>query len=160
MRGTKYIKYKLLIVDISQTQIILQLAVALACGSIIGLEREHKKKEAGLQTYSLVTLGSCLFTIIGLQLFNFFADKPNVSFHPMQIILAVATGIGFLGGGVIVHREFRTEGLTTAAGLWMSAAIGVAAGAGLFALAILATIFTILILVVYGEIEQKFLKRD
>jgi len=143
--------------DNPQIQIVLQLAAALLFGGAIGLEREHKGKEAGLQTYTLVALGSCLFTILSFEVFKFFVGQPGIGFDPSRIILAVATGIGFIGGGVIVHREFRTEGLTTAAGLWTAAAIGVAVGLRLFFLAFLGTIFTIFVLVVYGEIERRLL---
>lgn len=145
--------------DNQQIQLILQLILALIFGGLIGLERERKRKEAGLQTYSLVALGSCLFTMIGSELINLFAQNPNVAFHPLQIILAVATGIGFLGGGVIVHREFRTEGLTTAAGLWMTAAIGVAVGLKLYLLSLLSTLFTLIVLLIYGEIEKRFFSK-
>lgn len=145
--------------DNPQIQIVLQLVAALFLGGLIGLEREHKGKEAGLQTYTLVTLGSCLFTILSFEIFKFFIGQPGVSFDPSHIILAVATGIGFIGGGVIVHREFRTEGLTTAAGLWTAAAIGVAIGLKLFLVAFLGALFTIFILVVYGEIEKRFLNK-
>lgn len=145
--------------DNPQIQIVLQLIAALLLGGIIGLEREHKGKEAGLQTYTLVTLGSCLFTILSFEVFKFFIGQPGISFDPSRIILAVATGIGFIGGGVIVHREFRTEGLTTAAGLWTAAAIGVAIGLKLFLVAFLGALFTIFILVVYGEIEKRFLNK-
>ncbi len=145
--------------DNPQIQIVLQLIAALLFGGAIGLERERKGKEAGLQTYTLVALGSCLFTILSFEVFKFFVGQPGIGFDPSRIILAVATGIGFIGGGVIVHREFRTEGLTTAAGLWTAAAIGVAVGLKLFLLAFLGTIFTIFVLVVYGEIEKRLLNK-
>lgn len=145
--------------DSPQIQIILQLAVAVVLGGVIGLEREFKKKEAGLQTYSLVALGACLFTIIAFELFNLFTSKTGISFDPSRIVLAIATGIGFIGAGVIIHREFRMEGITTAAGLWCSAAIGVAVGAKLYFLALAATLLAVIILFVFGEVERKFLKR-
>lgn len=145
--------------DNPQIQVVLQLIAALLFGGAIGLERERKGKEAGLQTYTLVALGSCLFTILSFEVFKFFVGQPGLGFDPSRIILAVATGIGFIGGGVIVHREFRTEGLTTAAGLWTAAAIGVAVGLKLFLLAFLGTIFTVFVLVVYGEIEKRLLSK-
>lgn len=140
-------------------QVIFQLTLAVVFGSIIGLEREYKRKEAGLQTYSLVTLGSCLFTIIGFEFFNFFTGKASVNFDPSRLILAVATGIGFIGAGVIIHRQFRVEGITTAAGLWCSAAIGIAVGAGFYFLALLTVFLATIILIGFGELERKIFKK-
>ena len=146
--------------DISQIQIIFQLVLATVLGGIIGLEREHKKKAAGFQTYSLVTLGSCLFTIISFELFNFFSGEIGVSFDPSRIIVAVATGIGFIGAGVIIYRRFRIEGITTAAGLWCSAAIGVAIGAKLYFIGLLAAFLAIIILFIFGKVERKYFDSD
>lgn len=146
--------------DNPQVQLVLQLLIAVVLGGVIGLEREYKRKEAGLQTYALVTLGACLFTIISLETFGFFTDKSGIGFDPSRIILAVATGIGFIGGGVIVHRKFRTEGLTTAAGLWTAAAIGVTVGLKLYFLAFLATLFTIFVLIVFGALERKTFSKE
>lgn len=145
--------------DNFQIQIIIKLALALVLGALIGLEREYKKKEAGLQTYSLVTLGACLFTVIAIQLFFLFKGN-SINFDPSRIILAVATGIGFIGAGVIIQREARIEGITTAAGLWTVAAIGVAVGGGFYFLALIATLLTIIILVGLGKIERKLFKKD
>ncbi len=142
--------------DQNQVQIVLQLALATILGGIVGLEREYKRKEAGLQTYSLVALGSCLFTIIGLELFNVFSGQAGVTYDHSRIILAVATGIGFIGAGVIMHRDVHIQGLTTAAGLWLGAAIGVAVGVELYFLAIASTILAIFILVVFGRLENRF----
>lgn len=142
-----------------QVQLILQLALAVVLGAVLGLEREYKNKGAGLQTYSLVSLGSCLFTILGFELFNSFKGEMGISFDPSRIILAVATGIGFIGAGVIIYRQFYVEGITTAAGLWCSAAIGVAIGTKLYFLAILTTILAIVILFGFGELERIFFKK-
>lgn len=146
--------------DNLQVQIIFKLLLALVLGAIIGIEREYKRKEAGLQTYSLVTLGACLFTVIACELFYFFMDKPGISFDPSRIILAVATGIGFIGAGAIIYREPHIEGLTTAAGLWAAAAIGVAVGIGLYLVAALATCFAVIILIAFGELEKKIFRKD
>ncbi len=142
-----------------QLQLIFQLAMAVVLGAAVGLEREYKKKGAGLQTYSLVALGSCLFTIISFELFNSFAGKTGVSFDPSRIIQAVAVGIGFIGAGVVIYRQFCVEGITTAAGLWCSAAIGVAVGAKLYFLAILTTLLVAVIMIGFGELEKKLFKK-
>ena len=142
-----------------QVQLILQLALAVVLGAILGLEREYKRKEAGLQTYSLVSLGACLFTIVSFELFNFFTGENGISFDPSRVIQAVAIGIGFIGAGVIIYRQPRVEGITTAAGLWCSAAIGVAIGVKLYFLALLAALFASIILIGFGELERKLFKR-
>ena len=145
--------------DTSYFQFIFGLILAIVFGGAIGLEREYKKKEAGLQTYTLVALGSCLFTIIATNLFSFFSARGNINFDPGRIILAVATGIGFIGAGVIIHRQDRVEGITTAAGLWVTASIGVATGIGLYMLAFIVTLLVIFILIVFGELEKFLFKR-
>ncbi len=141
-------------------QLILQIVLAVVLGAAIGLERERKGKEAGLQTYSLVTLGSCLFTILGFELFSFFTSKASVSFDPSRIIQAIAIGIGFIGAGVVIYRRDHVEGITTAAGLWVAAAVGVAIGVKLYFLALLATLLVTIILIGFGEFERKYLKRE
>lgn len=142
-----------------QVQVILQLLLALVLGGVIGLERECKRKGAGLQTYSLVTLGACVFTIASCEIFYYFLGQPGVSFDPSRAILAVATGIGFIGAGVIIYRGDHIEGLTTAAGLWTVSAIGVAVGMKLYFLAVTATLLAIIILIIFGELEKKILKK-
>jgi len=146
--------------DNSQIQIVLQLLVAIILGAVLGFEREYKKKEAGLQTYSLVTLGSCLFTVMSTAAFNNFSGMSSVAFDPSRIVLAVATGIGFIGGGVIIYRQFRIEGLTTAAGLWTAAAIGIAVGLKLYGVACVATVLAAIIFIFFGAIERKIFNKD
>ena len=144
-----------------EISLILQLLLALILGAFIGLDREIKEKEAGLQTYSLVCLGSCVFTLVSIELFYYFAGNPEVSFSPIRIVQAVAVGIGFIGGGVIFKRSSDVEGLTTAAGLWVAAAVGVAVGIKLYSLAIIVASMVVIVLVVFGILERKltFLKR-
>jgi len=141
-----------------QMQIIFQLLLAALFGGLVGLEREYKRKQAGLQTYSLVTLGACLFTIISFEFFDNFLVKSGISFDPSRVIQAVAIGIGFIGAGIIIFRQSRVEGLTTAAGLWVVAAIGIAIGAKFYFLAIFATLLTIGILAGLGLLEEKIFK--
>lgn len=140
-------------------EVIIQLILAIGLGVLIGLEREIKRKGAGLQTYSLVTLGTCLFTIISFELFNSFFGKAGINFDPSRIIMAIAVGIGFIGGGVIFRQSSGISGLTTAAGLWVTAAIGVAVGVKLYFLAILTTFLSLLILTGFGELEEKIFKK-
>jgi putative Mg2+ transporter-C (MgtC) family protein len=146
--------------DNYQIQVILQLGLAVFLGALIGLEREFKKKEAGLQTYSLVALGACLFTIVSFELFNAFYGRGGVAFDPSRIVLAVATGIGFIGAGAIIYRQPHVEGLTTAAGLWAAASIGVAIGAELYFISLVATFLIIVVLGLFGALERRFFKKD
>jgi len=142
-----------------QGEIFFQLFLATLLGAIIGFEREYKKRQAGLQTYSLVALGTCLFTLLAFEFFDSFAIKAGISFDPSRIVLAIAVGIGFIGGGVIFQKGDRIEGLTTAAGLWATAAIAIAVGGKFYFQAIFATFLVLLILVGFGELEKKVLKR-
>lgn len=138
-------------------EIIFQLFLAIILGGLVGLEREYKRREAGLRTYSLVSLGSCLFTLIGFYGLQGFIDRPGIVIDPTRVIQAIAIGIGFIGGGLIIYRQFRIEGLTTAAGLWVVAAVGIAIGARLYFLAIFVTFLTVLILAGFRVLEEKFL---
>ena len=140
-------------------QIIFQLFLAISLGALLGFEREYKGKEAGLQTYSLVALGTCLFTIVSLQMVNLFPAKDVVSFDPLRIIQAIAIGIGFIGAGVIFHKESGIMGLTTAAGLWVTAAVGVAIGIKLYFMAFFTTFLALLVLSGFGLLEQKIFSK-
>jgi len=141
-----------------EIEIIGQLLLATFLGALIGLEREIKKKGAGLQTYSLVSLATCLFAIILFQSLNLFSGKDTV-FNLAGLIQAVAIGLGFIGAGVIFRQPSGTVGLTTAAGLWMAGAIGIATGAKLYFLAIFSALLTLLILAGFGLLEEKIFKK-
>jgi len=135
-------------------QYIFQLFLAVLLGGLIGLEREYKGKEAGLQTYSSVALGSCLFTVIAL-----FLAEANI-IDPSAVIIAIAVGMGFIGAGAVFQGENTVKGLTTAAGLWVTAATGMAVGSRLYLLAICATFFVLVIFFGLGWLEGKFFKRE
>lgn len=137
-----------------QIRIILELLLAALLGALIGLEREYKKKEAGLRTHSLVALGAALFIIIGSESFSGFSGKTGISFDPSRVIAGIVVGVGFIGAGLIFRRQFRIEGLTTAAGLWMAAAIGGAVGYHLYFPAIFTTFLVIGILAGLGRLEE------
>ena len=135
-----------------EIQLFLQLLLAGFLGSLIGLEREFQKRHAGLRTFSLVSLGSCLLTVLAV----YFTSTGVVNIDPARVIQAVAIGIGFIGSGLIIHDKGHVEGLTTAAGLWAGAGIGVTVGLGLYLLSILGTILVIIILAGLKIIDQKF----
>jgi putative Mg2+ transporter-C (MgtC) family protein len=141
-------------------QIIIQLILAVLLGGVIGIEREYKRKEAGLRTYSLVCLGSAFFTIIGLEAYKLFASGPGVNFDPTRMMGQIVLGIGFLGAGLIIFRGAHIEGLTTAAGLWVAAAVGVAVGTGLYFPAVFVTFLAVGILAGLRLIEEKAFNKD
>ena len=114
---------------------LLRVAVAAALGGAIGLERELDEKAAGLRTHMLVSVGAALFTLVGAY---GFADLSTASTDPSRVAAQVVTGVGFLGAGVIFRQGFTIRGLTTAASLWIVAAVGMAAGAGYWKGAVIA----------------------
>ena len=120
---------------------ILRLLLATALGTVIGFQRERAKKPAGLRTHILISLGSCLFTVVSIYAFS--ADIARVA-------AGVVSGIGFLGAGAIIRgsREGIIAGLTTAASIWMMAAIGLAVGVGFYFVAVVATLLTLLVLLI------------
>lgn len=121
--------------------LILRLVIAGGMGGIIGLEREFRAKEAGLRTHFIVALGSALFMLISQHAFG---DSPR--FDASRVAAQVVSGIGFIGAGVIIFQKNVVRGVTTAAGLWVAAAIGLACGAGMYDEAAAATLLTALCL--------------
>ena len=113
----------------------LRFASAMVGGGLIGLERELSNKSAGLKTNMLVSIGACIYVLINLSLV-----ESQGAERPTRIIGQIVTGIGFLGGGVILHRGLNVHGLTTAATIWCSAAVGCLAGLGMFKEAGVATL--------------------
>lgn len=112
-----------------QAELALRLALSLGVGALIGLEREYHRQAAGFRTHSLVALGAALFTIVSAYGFE--------GADPTRIAAQIVSGIGFIGAGTILHYRGSVKGLTTAASLWAVAAVGMAAGAGLYLLAVL-----------------------
>lgn len=132
------------------TEFILRLFIAGVLGSIIGLDREYRAKEAGYRTHFLVSLGSALIMIVSQHGFGGILDTPNVNLDPSRIASQVVTGIGFIGAGTIILHKQIVRGLTTAAGIWATSGIGLAIGAGMYELGISATVLTLVCLEVLG----------
>ena len=122
---------------------IIRLVVALALGSVVGFERQLKNRPAGMRTHMLVCLGSAMFTVAGLSL------EPNTS----RIAEAIATGIGFLGAGAIIAQGMHVRGITSAATLWVVAALGVVVGIGDYLLAI------VIAVMIFGTLQIDRIKR-
>jgi putative Mg2+ transporter-C (MgtC) family protein len=126
-------------------ELVLRLALAAALGGAIGLERELREREAGLRTHLLVSLGSALFTVVSAYGFHTFLNSGAnvVRADPSRIAAQIVTGIGFLGAGAIIRQGLSVRGLTTAATLWVVAAIGMACGAGYYSAAVVTTVLVI-----------------
>lgn len=133
----------------------INLMIALGLGLLIGLERSFAGKTAGMRTYGLVAMGSALFVILS-QLVVAGSDLYN--FDPMRTAAGVIMGIGFLCGGVIIYQNHQLSGLTTAAGLWVSAGIGMAVGFGEVELAVLTTIATLIVFTALWFVEHLITK--
>ena len=132
--------------------IILRLVLAVIFGGVIGLERGRQRRAAGLRTHILVCLGAALVTTVGFYSVEVLG---NAESDPMRIAAQVISGIGFLGvGTILVKGRFQITGLTTAAGLWVTAAIGISLGAGFYEGAIIAFLVTVLAIVVLHRIER------
>ena len=134
-----------------------QLVLAVVLGALIGLERQLAGKTAGMRTYALVSLGSALFSYISKYGFVEFWGVPG--FDPSRVASQIVVGVGFIGAGLIVFHSERLRGLTTAAGLWVSAAIGMAVGFQLYPIAVFATVLTLAVFIILWILEQKILKR-
>ncbi len=134
-----------------------QLVLATILGALVCLERELSKKAAGLRTFSLVSLGAAFFTIISVLALEKFPTPGSfdVSKIPSQIVL----GIGFIGAGLIIFHRSQVKGLTTAAGLWVAAAIGMAVGFKMYLLAIFTTFLVVLIFVVFWFVEDRLVRK-
>jgi len=125
------------------------LLISVVLGGVIGLERELRGKAAGLRTNILICLGSCIFTMISTNL---------AGSESGRIAAQIVTGIGFLGAGAIIHSGIGVHGLTTAAGIWVVASVGMACGAGMYVLAIFSTMLSMLVLLVLPPLERRISK--
>lgn len=127
-----------------------RLLLALLCGAVIGWEREMHAKGAGLRTHILISVGACLFCLVGLRM--------HEQFHvgdPLRIVQGALLGVGFIAGGVIFTQRGSVRGLTTAAGLWVLTAVGLAAGLGYYFLAALSTLLAIAVITWMRRVERR-----
>jgi uncharacterized membrane protein YhiD involved in acid resistance len=132
----------------AQAELALRLIAGLALGAIIGFEREMHRQPAGFRTHSLVSLGAALFAIISAYGYG------GANIDPTRITAQIVSGIGFIGAGTILQSRGRVRGLTTAASLWSVAAIGTAAGTGLYVLAMLGTVLILVVLSLLDRVED------
>jgi putative Mg2+ transporter-C (MgtC) family protein len=142
------------------TEMLIRLALAALFGASVGLERERKERAAGLRTHMMVCIGSALAMLVSTYGFNDVMGVKDISLDPSRVAAQVISGIGFIGGGTILFlRQNIVKGLTTASGLWTVAAIGLAAGGGMYLAAFFTTVFAIIILWMLHPVERRFSRR-
>lgn len=135
--------------------------VAVVVGSLVGLDRELRNKPAGMRTHILISLAAALFTLITFELHTQFAGEDgNRTADPVRIIEAVTAGVAFLAAGAIIQSRGNVQGLTTGANMWLAGALGVACGAGYYALALIGTVFALIVLVVLAKLEAWLTKKQ
>lgn len=130
-----------------------RMLLAVVAGAIIGIDRELQRKPAGVRTHALVAMGACMFTMIGLIV----ADVPTLDLSaPGRVVQGVVAGVGFIGAGAIFRREGLTggQGLTTAASVWVVAAVGAGSAAGLWRLSAVAVVLAVLILLLEEPVDR------
>lgn len=138
-----------------EIDMISRLLLAMVFGGAIGYVREIKKKAAGLRTHTLVCLGSAMFTLVSI-----FMAKGTPGADPARIAASIVTGIGFIGAGTIFQTGGSVRGLTTAASIWICAAIGMAVGAGMYTLSTVATILSLIVIQFLQAVEKKYLRES
>jgi len=139
-------------VDSTQVHDLIAMLISAVLGTVVGWERQLGRKPAGLRTHVLVCLGSTMFVLQAPHAIQAFGMR---SFDPTRIVHGVITGVGFLGAGSILRQEGYVAGLTTAASIWIVAAIGTAVGVHAYALAAVGTVLTLIVLEWYRWIERR-----
>lgn len=134
----------------------IRLLAAMGLGLLLGLERIYAHKSAGLRTYALVSMASALFIVISEQVAMQYVGTPGFTFDPLRVAAQIVVGVGFLGTGLIIFNNNQVHNLTTASGLWMCAAIGMACGFGLYMEAVFGTLLAFFVLGVLSSVERRF----
>jgi putative Mg2+ transporter-C (MgtC) family protein len=146
----------------SNGALLVRIVVAAALGGIVGIERELRDQPAGFRTHMLVSMGACLFTLVGafgFQQFTGGTDTHRIQADLTRVASQVVVGIGFLGGGTILRHGANIRGLTTAASLWITAAIGLTVAMGYFFLATMTSLLAVFTLAALKPIERMILDR-
>ncbi len=138
---------------LSETEAVGRMALAIVAGGAMGFERGRLAKPAGIRTYALVCLGATLFMVGSIMLGDDVREQGGMAYDPSRIGSTIVQGIGFLAAGVIFTTRGRVRGLTTAAGIWVAAAIGLLIGAGFYVTAFAAAFLTVLTLTVFRRFE-------
>jgi putative Mg2+ transporter-C (MgtC) family protein len=139
----------------SISEVSLRLLVAVLIGGLIGWDRQRQDKPAGLRTHMLVSLGAASFTLLGFEVGAHLSPRTGEGFDPTRVLQGVIGGIGFLGAGSIIQQGGKVSGITTAASVWVSGALGAAAGVGAYVLAGATAILAFVILAVVARLDVK-----
>ncbi len=136
-------------------QIAIRICLACVLGAAIGIDREIKKRPAGLRTHMLVALAAAVFAIISIEITRTVQPGREQAFDPVRIIEAVTAGVAFLAAGSIIQSGRTVQGLTTGAGLWLAGAVGLACGLGLWSIGVMAAAMGLFVLVVLGGLSSE-----
>lgn len=139
--------------EVNMTNSLFRLVLSMVLGMVVGAERKRKGQIAGIRTFALISMGACLAMLLSIYVPQVYLGLKNGD--PGRIAAQVITGIGFLGGGAMIHMKGAVRGLSTAAGIWMTAIIGMAVGIGMYMISIGATLLIILTLVTFEQYEKR-----
>ena len=132
-----------------EIEILIRLLLAGACGLVVGSDRSRRHKTAGIRTYLIVAVGACVYAIVSKYGFLDIVNHGDSYVDVSRVASSIVTGVGFLGAGAILTREDRVEGLSTAAGMWVMAAVGGCVGIGMYAIAILTTALMLFVMIIF-----------
>ncbi|ACY13809.1 MgtC/SapB family protein [Haliangium ochraceum] len=138
--------------------ICLRLVLAIVCGAAIGIDREVRRKAAGLRTHVLIALAAAIFTLLTFEIFfamNALVEEPRIDV--IRIVEAVTAGVAFLAAGTIIQSGGSVQGLTTGASMWLAGAVGLACGSGFYSIAVLGTLLSLTVLILLGLVEKRWL---
>ena len=153
MESLQHIYADLTSLEVTVGNSVFRLVLSMLLGTLVGAERKRKGQIAGVRTFALISMGACLAMLLSIYVPQVYLGLKNGD--PGRIAAQVITGVGFLGGGAMIHMKGSVKGLTTAAGIWMTAAIGMAVGVGMYACSIIATALILLTLVAFEVLEQR-----
>lgn len=139
--------------DVNGVNATFRLSLALILGSLVGAERKHKGQIAGIRTFALISMGACLAMLLSIYVPQEYLGLKNGD--PGRIAAQVITGIGFLGGGAMIQQKGAVRGLTTAAGIWITAIIGMAVGVGMYFASLVCTLLIFLVVVGFNRFEHR-----
>ena len=139
--------------EVNMTNSLFRLVLSMILGMVVGAERKRKGQIAGIRTFALISMGACLAMLLSIYVPQVYLGLKNGD--PGRIAAQVITGIGFLGGGAMIHMKGAVRGLTTAAGIWMTAIIGMAVGIGMYSISVCATLLIMLTLVTFEQYEKR-----
>ncbi len=145
--------------EIPLLEMLIRLAAATGLGFLLGLERELRRKPAGLRSHMLVSMGAAAFLMVGLQIMFATAEgDPSARIDPTRIVEGIIGGIGFLGAGCIIRARGSVQGITTGASIWICGAVGAACGVGNLPLAAMVSVFALVTMVILGRFEKDVLE--